>query len=369
MLIALIPAHNEEHCITNAIQGLLNQTVVPDRILVIGDNCTDQTLSVASLFSPIVETVSTTNNHHKKAGALNQVLAKILPLFSLSDHILVTDADSVLDPTFISSALKTLEDPSYGGVGGVFRGDPGGGFIGHLQRNEYARYARDVRRLKGKCLVITGTAAVFPVHVLKEVSAARIKDGRPHPLFTTKKSRQVKRTADPLPSGDGQGGIYDTSVLTEDNELSFAIMHLGYKIHSPKGCTLTTEIMSTWEDLWKQRTRWKRGAIENCVQYGLTHITAKYWARQVFTMLGILVTFLYLVSLAATPFLGGMHVQPLWLLVSLVFVVERVVTVRDMGWRQMLLSSLMYELILDFFLQIAHAKAYADALLRRNKEW
>ena len=63
-----------------------------------------------------------------------------------------------------------------GGVGGTFRGGPGGGLVGTFQRNEYARYERDVRRLRGKALVLTGTASVFPVSVLREVVAAR-RDG------------------------------------------------------------------------------------------------------------------------------------------------------------------------------------------------
>lgn len=30
-----------------------------------------------------------------------------------------------------------------------------------------------------------------------------------------------------LPAGNGHGGVYDTTVLTEDNELTFALLHLG----------------------------------------------------------------------------------------------------------------------------------------------
>jgi len=116
-----------------------------------------------------------------------------------------------------------------------------------------------VRRLRGRCLVVTGTAAMFRVTTLREVSAARLS-GR-------------------LPGGNGRGGIYDTSVLTEDNELSFAVMTLGYTLLAPKEMSLTTEVMPTWRQLWDQRLRWKRGALENCFQYGITKVTWRY-ARQ-----------------------------------------------------------------------------------------
>lgn len=370
MLVALIPAHNEEHCIANAIAGLKSQTVVPDAIAVIGDNCTDSTLETAAING--AETVATLGNRDKKAGALNQILRVILPRLADTDLILVTDADSKLDPKFVEHAVATLSDSEYGGVGGTFRGDPGGGFVGHLQRNEYARYARDVRRLRGKCLVLTGTAAVFPVKVLKEISASRmgeVMDGTPPSISQDMSTGSNIRTAHPLPSGDGQGGVYDTSVLTEDNELSFAIMTLGYKILAPTGCTLTTEVMPTWRELWKQRVRWKRGAIENCVQYGITRITARYWLRQALSAIGLIVTMLYLTFLTWSAIAGAMTVQPLWMSVTGVFVLERVVTVKDRGWKQMLLSATMYEMLYDFFLQIAQGKAFIDSIRKTKKEW
>ncbi|MEV3855388.1 glycosyltransferase family 2 protein [Streptomyces sp. NPDC050095] len=345
-LVAVIPAHDERDHIQAAVGGLLRQTHRPDRILVVADNCTDDTVELARAAG--AEVYVTEGNRHKKAGALNQALATLLPTLADDDAVLVTDADCALDPVFLQVALDHIT-LGYGGVGGVFRGDEGGGFVGHLQRNEYARYARDVARLQGKCLVLTGTAAVFPVRVLREISRSRL--------------------AGTLPAGDGAGGIYDTTVLTEDNELTFAIKHLGHDVISPARCTLVTEVMPTWRDLWRQRLRWKRGAVENCFQYGLTRVTWRYWGRQLLTLLGVLVTFVYLGTIVWALSTDGMHMQPFWLAITGVFVVERVVTVRLRGWRQMLVSASMYELILDFFLQACHGKAYADALLRRRRAW
>lgn len=347
MLVAVIPAHNEEAGIGAAIQGLRQQSLPPDHIVVVPDNCTDATAAVAADLD--VDVWPTTGNTAKKAGALNQVLAVMLREFEDDDLVLVQDADSALDEAFIATALRELASPRIGAVGGVFRGSEGGGFVGHLQRNEYARYGRDVRRLEGKCLVVTGTAAVMRVAVLREISRARMEGA--------------------LPSGDGIGGVYDTTVLTEDNELTFAIKHLGYEVLSPSGCTLTTEVMPTWAELWRQRLRWKRGAVENCVQYGLTRVTWPYWGRQLVTMAGCLVTYLYLATIVFAVATGQWGLQPFWLCVTAIFVVERVVTVRDRGWRYMLPAALMYELLLDVFLQLVHTKAYLDALTRRQRAW
>lgn len=343
---ALLPAHNEQDTIHAAITSLRDQTRPPDRIIAVADNCTDDTVTVARALG--VEVFETVDNTAKKAGALNQAISTL----DLTDGgvLLVQDADSLLSPDFLKNALGHLNSqPDLGAVGGVFSGTEGGGFVGHLQRNEYARYARDVHRLKGKCLVVTGTAAIFRSSTLANVSRARL-DGE-------------------IPPGDGRGGVYDTTILTEDNELSFALQHLGYKIKSPTDCTLITEVMETWSDLWKQRLRWKRGAVENCFQYGLTAVTWRYWGRQLMTALGVVVTFIYLGTLVWALLNGGIHILPFWLAVTGVFVVERVVTVRYRGWRQMILSASMYELTIDMFLQVVHAKAYADVALNRKREW
>ncbi|MFI2362285.1 glycosyltransferase family 2 protein [Promicromonospora sp. NPDC019610] len=348
-VVALIPAHNESGGITGTVAALSRQTRPPDQVLVVSDNSTDDTVELARRTGAHV--TETVGNRHKKAGALNQALSTVLPRLQDDDFVLVQDADSVLDPGFVESALTHLAaDDKLGAVGGVFRGQDGGGFVGHLQRNEYARYARDVRRLQGKCLVVTGTAAVFRVSTLRHVRAARL-------------SHQI-------PAGDGHGGIYDTTVLTEDNEISFALMHLGYKILSPRGCTLTTEVMPTWRQLWNQRLRWKRGAIENCAQYGLTRVTAPYWGRQVVSVLGILVTAAYLATIIwSLVAFGSLDIQPFWLALTGVFVVERVITLRDRGTVRQMIAATLYELPFDLFLQACHGKAYLDTVMNRERRW
>ena len=314
----------------------------------VADNCTDDTVPIARRHG--AEVFETVGNKHKKAGGLNQALDVLLPELDARDLVLVMDADSLLDDTFLSTARTTLaEDPGLGGVGGTFRGGPGGGLLGTFQRNEYARYARDVRRLRGKALVLTGTASVFPVGVLRRVQEAR--------------------RAGVLPDQSGTGDVYDIHVLTEDNELSLALMHLGYRILAPVGCTLETEVMTTWGDLARQRGRWKRGALENIVDYGWTSVTASYWGRQALSLLGVIATVLYLGSLL-WGLVFGITLHPFWLAASLVFVVERVVTVRSRGWKQMCLAApLVVEMVFDVFLQLVQAQAFVQAMLKSEKKW
>ncbi|MBA9003311.1 glycosyltransferase [Thermomonospora cellulosilytica] len=342
----LIPAHNEADQITETIASLRRQERPPDDIVVIADNCTDATAALARLCG--AEIVGTRGNRHKKAGALNQVLDRLLPILGPTDAVMVMDADSALDPGFIRHGLAYLAGGRYAAVGGTFTGKPGGGVVGMFQRNEYARYARDVRRLKGKALVLTGTATIFRATTLQEVVAARRErrlPGLPH--------------------------VYDVRVLTEDNELTLAILHLGFRILCPRECTLTTEVMLTWRDLARQRLRWKRGALENLVDYGWTPITRPYWGRQLLSLIGILVIAAYLLSLACSViWLGGIRISPLWGAVTVIFMVERVVTVRRRGRLQMAIAAvIVVEMVFDVFLQIVQARAFWEAAWRKERKW
>jgi len=346
VVVALIPAHNEEDQIAEAIRSLREQETPPELIVVCADNCTDGTAREADAAGAFV--YETVDNVHKKAGALNQALELLLPELGDDDAVLVLDADSFLAPTFVSEARRHMRD-GVGGVGGVFTGRHGGGYVGMLQRNEYARYARDVARQRGKVLVLTGTATLFSVRTLRHVVRARA-DGS-------------------LPGGAPR--VYDTNVLTEDNELTLGLLHLGYKVISPKGCRLTTEVMESWRDLYRQRLRWKRGAIENLRDYGLTRVTARYWGRQLFTLLGIVVTLAYFVTLGLSLAVDhSIHVHPIWLAVTGIFIAERVVTVRSRGPLHMAFAAILLgEMVFDAFLQGVHGKALWDAALNTERRW
>jgi len=159
------------------------------------------------------------------------------------------DADTSLGPRFIEVAARHLEDdPELAAVGGVFYGEPGSGLIGQFQRNEYTRYSLQIRQRRGRVFVLTGTATMFRAEALLDVAAAR-------GVF--------------IPGEPGK--VYDTAALTEDNELTLALKSLGATMMSPAECYVVTEIMPTWRNLWKQRQRWQRGALENLGAYGYAH--------------------------------------------------------------------------------------------------
>ncbi len=343
----LIPAHNEAGCIADTIASLKAQSHRPARIVVVADNCTDDTVGIARAAG--VDVFETQGNTKKKAGALNQALPAALADLGDNDTVMVMDADTTLDQGFLAAAVARLtDDRALMAVGGLFYGEDGAGLIGQFQRNEYTRYAREIRRRRGRVYVLTGTASIFRPRALRTVAAER---GRSIPGVP--------------------GDIYDTLVLTEDNELTLAIRSLGGLMISPAQCTVVTEVMQTWRGLWTQRLRWQRGAVENLGSYGFRSSVSRNWAQQLGIGYGVVAIAAYLLMfLLMVLALDDWVWIPFWIAVGLVFVLERVVTVWRGGWPARLLAVTLFpELGYAIFLNFVYVKGILDITTRRQAGW
>lgn len=343
---ALIPARNEQACLSDTLAALFGQTRRPDRVIVIADNCTDRTEQVARGCG--AEVFTTKRNTGKKAGALNQVLNWLLPGMTDNDRLLVQDADTRLAPQFLAAALDVLaRKPDVGAVGALFYGEPGYGLLGLFQRNEYLRYSREIYRKHDRVQVLSGTAAVLRPCTLRQVRQAR-QDGR-------------------IPGGNS---YYNPSAWTEDNEITLAIKTVGWKMLSPPKCSVITEIMPTLRRLWKQRVRWQRGALEDLRAYGWTMVTRPYFARQALMGLSVLSLSLYLFYSAFLAVTGRFSISLPWLAIGLLFVVERVLTVRRGGWRSMALAALLIpELAYDMFQHVVYVTCVVRSQFRLQHWW
>jgi poly-beta-1,6-N-acetyl-D-glucosamine synthase len=102
-LTALVPAHNEGLTIAATLASLSSQTRPPDKVVVVADICTDDTAEIAQEHG--AEVFTTVQNTEKKAGALNQALARLFTDVDPRDVVLVMDADSTLVPEFLETAM------------------------------------------------------------------------------------------------------------------------------------------------------------------------------------------------------------------------------------------------------------------------
>lgn len=346
-ITVVIPAHNEESTLPATLAALQEQSLVPDRVVVVADNCADRTSDVARAAGCVV--LESRGNRGRKAGALNQALAQLLPTLGARDLLLVMDADTRLSPDFVRFTAGTLErDPDVSAVGGVFAGDDRKGLLPQLQRNEFARYARQLASRRGRVFVLTGTATLFRPHALEEVAARR---------------------GDTLPGQRGK--VYAEGAITEDNELTLALKSLGAYVLSPSNCRVTTETMPSLSTLWTQRLRWQRGALENLNDYGLRPSTARYWLQQWGLAYAAIALPLSLVALLLMPVIGDTwELLPFWLLVTAAFSLERGLTAWDTGWHGRVIAfSLIPEILYSLFLQACFVRGLAGMMASQDMAW
>lgn len=374
---AVLPAHNEEATLARTIDSLRAQTRPVDRILVVSDNSTDATVQVGAEMG--VEIFETVGNTARKAGALNQALHQRFrrrgdrrtrqepvlvdrrrgdrrqtgsPASDRVTGVLCVDADGVLAPGFLSRALAELQArPEVGAVGAVVSGRPGGRFVEQLQRLEFARAARMVARRKGSASILSGTATLHRPQALAAVHQART-DGS-------------------LPGQPGPCEVYAAHSITEDHELTLALKHLGWGCVSPKGCQLATDLMPTWRQLWQQRVRWYRGAIEDIMAYGPTRVAAPYLLRQARVALDIMVLLAFVAALGLSVAVSdGLAMDWRWLAILAVLIPERVVSARRAGRSGMALAGIVVvEVVYTWFQLVIYVVSWWQALRGSKAAW
>jgi len=341
----LIPAHNEAASIAQTIRSLARQSRRPDDVIVVCDNCNDNTAAISAAHGAYV--METVGNKDKKAGALNQALAMVLPHLGPDDLILAMDADSQLSPNWLRSALSLLNtSPRVGGVCSAFLGESGHGLLGQLQRNEYFRYARHINR-HNQTPVLSGTGTMFRVRSLREIARER---------------------GHQLPGISGE--YYNTQSITEDGEITLALKTIGYRCWTTKGTETITEVMPTWRDLYRQRLRWQRGTLGDLTRYGFTSVTAIYWFKQVVIHLGFVTTIAcWLIMAVSLRQHIGLNLG--WTVGILsITLIERIITVRRAGfWGVVLAIMLLPEFCYDLFRITFFARALYDAALNNDVQW
>lgn len=337
-IVAVVPAHNESAVIADAVASLRRQTRPPDLIVVVPNNCTDNTAEIAGASGAYVVSYPGTNPD-RKAGAINYALTQLEIYLHDSDALLIMDADTTLSPDFLAIGEAHLR-PGIGGVGGTFTGRACRTLLGYLQRMEFYRYGKTAQRYGGRAFVLTGTGSLFSWKGLLDVRDARRRGRR-------------------LPGG---ASFYDTHSLTEDNELTLALQALGYAAVSPEGMYATTDVMERPGKLIGQRERWYLGALRNIWHHGTRmpwHLRWVYWRQQAGLLLATVVAVAYVAILAITVTITrSIAFSWWWTTPALLLLIERVVSVWRMGWKaRILAASFVPEQLYTLLLTVSYVRA------------
>lgn len=115
MITVGIPTFNEEKVIEGTINSVLGQLSDADEVIVVASGCTDNTVPIVNSIAKKDTRVKliTEKERNGKASALNIIIQN-----ALSDVIVQTDGDVVVDQGAIPNLVKHFDDPTIGGVSG-----------------------------------------------------------------------------------------------------------------------------------------------------------------------------------------------------------------------------------------------------------
>ena len=283
-IVALIPAHNEEASIGATVESLLRQTRVPDRIVVIPNNCDDRTAEIASGYPITVLEIN--NNQHGKSSALNlgwQYYARDAFM------VVCVDADTVMPPNAVADWLAEMEaNPHLGGSSSKFT-MLGNDWLTRLQRSEFARWSQTSLQ-RGHTSVLAGTGCAIRGEALRAVMRRHDREGP---------------------------WSYNSAV--EDFELTFRIRQRGWHCHVSPTVPAYTDSMKTIHALWAQRMKWQVGTVQDLLTFGFSRLALRDWAQQGLGLLSALVRAMWIMLWAAGAITGWLHPNWTWWAVPALF--------------------------------------------------
>jgi glycosyltransferase involved in cell wall biosynthesis len=124
-LYIVIPSHNEQEFIGLTLQSLVEQTVLPNKIVVVNDNSTDKTSEIVLEFAKNNPFITLVN---KTSDAIHLPGSKVIQAFqsgfeTLDNHydiIVKADADLIFPPNYFETIIKHFQSDKKIGMAGGF---------------------------------------------------------------------------------------------------------------------------------------------------------------------------------------------------------------------------------------------------------
>ncbi len=316
-MLVIIPAHDEEKVIADTLREIVRQSRRPDKVVVVADNCNDDTEAIVRKFMrkhPEVELMTTRNNMQRKVGALNQAWL----LYSAGYDLVATiDADTVLwqdvladleeelvprtrcagimakftfDQEWVPPELRRSKEPARGSDD-----DPVNTKLPwtarqlvRAQRMEFTAQTLDFLRHGRQSYVLGGQATLFRQDAL--LKAAYYNNGY---------------------------GPWNADTDVEDMELTWRFQQLKLETLVSRTARAYAGAMYNSRSLWAQRRKWDEGMIRLLLKYKLHKNTFYPWLRQLKMALDLVVRLMFVLMLTISISLHSFVWSWLWLIPSL----------------------------------------------------
>ncbi|MBO0746764.1 MAG: glycosyltransferase family 2 protein [Acidimicrobiaceae bacterium] len=222
-LTVIVPAFNEAASIGETVKSLLNQTLLPGRVLVVDDCSTDGTGEVAEGLG--VEVLRPPSNTGSKAGAQTFALNEVRTRYTMA-----IDADTVLSAEAIELLASVFVDDNVAAASGFVLPR----YVRTLwERGRYVEYMysftfhKQVQDYYGKPLISSGCFSMYRTDVLCEV------------------------------------GGWSGRTMAEDMDLTWTFYERGWVVRFvPEASSYPIE-PANWHFLGKQLRRWSHGFVQN----------------------------------------------------------------------------------------------------------
>lgn len=352
----LVPACNEDKTIATTIKSLLVQTHLPDRILIIPNNCLDNTEKIALEMKEKhdrIEVFVMENNLAKKAGALNFGLSKIIDDV---DYLVCMDADTVIDEKLIENGVKALsENLKFGAIcsrAGVLEQSNMSFWqkiLWLFQHLEYGQF--DSQRIEtiDNIKVIHGMAAMFRTNALKDV------------LKYCRKQ-------------DYAGNVYKQDNLVEDYELTLCLREIGWQVSMNINMLAWTTVPLSWKEWWVQRVRWLRGGVDSLREHGWNNVTKKEILQHfLFLFIVLMQALIILMCIIAIQKGYSLALNPWFLAVILLGyfnMLYRLKYVQQISVNDVVLRALLFpEIIYSWIQMVIMIYSYYLSFFKKKQGW
>jgi poly-beta-1,6-N-acetyl-D-glucosamine synthase len=345
LLSIIVPAHNEEKNLKATLESLIETDYDNKEIIVVDDGSTDNTYHIASQFTKRLPQgrFSVLSKHNGgKSAAINYGIR-----YSKGEIIAVIDADCKLERNSLKEIANEFQKPGVIAVAGGVKILNRVNLLTSCQAMEYMISINVHRRAFGS----SGITLIVP-----------------GPLGAFYKKQMIER------------GLFDNDTLTEDFDVTMKMLKTGGKVPEIVAQSYTNA-PSTLSDLYRQRSRWCKGAFQTLLKHKGVMTVSKY---------GILGEFLYpikLLSFLALPFFDitliafsvigfvtGEWIFPLiWISLYLcwqfLMSIISIMLDREKNWKLVLYTPLFvigYRQFIDFLI----VKSIIQLLvIKRIKEW
>ena len=248
-IAVLVPAHNEELVIPATLDSLTQALPANGRIIVVADNCSDQTASVARQHGVTVIERHDTVNRGKGfalAAGLASLESSTPDTPEAPDVVIIVDADCTVTPTTLTDLAHTVQQTSRP-VQGIYLLHPPNKNDTKAVVSAFAFMVKNQARPRGMDLLnlpipLTGSGMAFPYALIKDANLA-------------------------------------TGNIVEDLALGLELAEQG---HGPVLCDaarITGALPTAGDDAVTQRTRWEHGYLSTLLTQ-----TPKLFAKGVFKL-------------------------------------------------------------------------------------